>query len=110
MKFISAVVLLVAVAAAHAGVAPIDSAAVLAGPSGTVVRSGVAAYASPVAYAAAPYAAYAAAPIVRSGIVAAGPIAYAAVPAGSGLEGQWIPDITEKFYDDGSYKPHVYGY
>lgn len=30
--------------------------------------------------------------------------------AGSGHEGQWIPDINEKFYDDGSYRPeHHYG-
>ncbi|XP_050294699.1 uncharacterized protein LOC126734907 [Anthonomus grandis grandis] len=28
---------------------------------------------------------------------------------GSGIEGQWIPDINEKLHDDGSYKPHVYG-
>lgn len=31
------------------------------------------------------------------------------VPAGSGLEGQWVPDINEKLSDDGSYKPEIYG-
>lgn len=35
--------------------------------------------------------------------------------AGSGHEGQWIPDINEKLYDDGSYRPehhysHGHGY
>lgn len=29
---------------------------------------------------------------------------------GSGLEGQWIPDINEKLHDDGSYKPWIYGH
>uniref|UniRef100_Q7M478 Cuticle structural protein PCP9.2, post-ecdysial n=1 Tax=Tenebrio molitor TaxID=7067 RepID=Q7M478_TENMO len=92
------------------GLAPIDSAAVLQGPSGTVVRSGLAGGVvahSPLAYSA-PLAT--SAPYLHGGIVAAGPVAYAAVPAGSGLEGQWIPDINEKLYDDGSYKPHIYGF
>lgn len=30
-----------------------------------------------------------------------------AVPAGSGLEGQYINDNTEKLYDDGSYRPEL---
>ncbi|EFA07532.1 anti-diruetic peptide precursor [Tribolium castaneum] len=107
MNCLSAVVLLVAVAAANAGiVAPVDSAAVLSGPSGTVVRSGLAH--APFAYHGLHHA-YAA-PIAHHGIVAGAPLAYAAVPAGHGLEGQWIPDINEKFYDDGSYKPHIYGF
>ncbi|KAL3287498.1 hypothetical protein HHI36_001968 [Cryptolaemus montrouzieri] len=29
---------------------------------------------------------------------------------GSGIEGQYVPDLTEHLYDDGSYKPHVYGH
>ncbi|XP_044264817.1 uncharacterized protein LOC123011450 [Tribolium madens] len=29
------------------------------------------------------------------------------VPAGSELEGQYIPDHTESLYDDGSYKPEL---
>ncbi|RZC32142.1 anti-diruetic peptide [Asbolus verrucosus] len=111
-----------AVAAANAGLlaghlgvgAPVDSAAVISGPSGTVARSGLAvAHAAPLAVAhAAPYAvahgAIAAPYALAHGAIAA-PLAYA-VPAGSGLEGQWIPDINEKLYDDGSYKPHIYGF
>lgn len=31
------------------------------------------------------------------------------VPAGHGLEGQYIPNLHEKLYDDGTYKPYVYG-
>lgn len=31
------------------------------------------------------------------------------VPAGHGLEGQYIPSLHEKLYDDGTYKPQVYG-
>ncbi|KAK9872426.1 hypothetical protein WA026_017884 [Henosepilachna vigintioctopunctata] len=31
------------------------------------------------------------------------------VPAGNGLEGQWVPEISEKLHDDGSYKPEIYG-
>lgn len=27
---------------------------------------------------------------------------------GSGIEGQWVPDINEKLHDDGSYKPAIY--
>lgn len=30
-------------------------------------------------------------------------------PQGSGLEGQYIPDNLESLYDDGSYKPWLYG-
>lgn len=30
--------------------------------------------------------------------------------SGLGLEGQYIPDNTERLYDDGSFKPWVYGY
>lgn len=36
------------------------------------------------------------------------PIAYAAFPAGHGIEGQYIPDNLEKLYDDGSYKGEIY--
>ncbi|KAH1014957.1 hypothetical protein HUJ05_012752 [Dendroctonus ponderosae] len=28
---------------------------------------------------------------------------------GSGIEGQYVPDLTEKLYDDGSYKPGLHG-
>lgn len=60
------------------------SAGVLA-PAGPVFAAR--AFAAPVAYAAAP-------------------VAYA-VPAGSGLEGQYVPDNLERLYDDGSYKPEL---
>lgn len=66
-------------------------AAVVAAP-GTYVARAVApavAYAAPAAY-------------------AAGPVVVA--PAGSGLEGQYIPDNLESLYDDGSYKPWLYGF
>ncbi|XP_068895861.1 larval cuticle protein F1-like [Tenebrio molitor] len=128
MNSLSLAVFLVAVAAANAGLlagrlglglgAPIDSAAVVTGPSGQIVRSGLAvAHAAPLAVAhAAPLAVAHAAPYaVAHGAIAA-PLGLArshlayAVPAGSGLEGQWIPDINEKLYDDGSYKPHIYGF
>lgn len=110
---------------AHAGLiaaplagAPIDSAAVIAGPSGTITRSGLAAapLAAPAiaAYSAAAPLAYAApalaAPAYAAPAIAAAPLARILAPAGSGLEGQWIPDINEKLYDDGSYKPHIYGF
>lgn len=29
---------------------------------------------------------------------------------GSGLEGQWIPDINEKLYDDGQYRGELIGH
>ncbi|XP_030766351.1 uncharacterized protein LOC115890315 [Sitophilus oryzae] len=28
---------------------------------------------------------------------------------GSGIEGQYIPDLNAKLYDDGTYKPRLYG-
>lgn len=61
-------------------------------------------------------AAYPAAPFAYAAPAAA-PLAYAAAPApllvapeGSGLEGQYVPDNLESLYDDGSYKPWVYGF
>ncbi|EFA07531.1 ADFb like protein precursor [Tribolium castaneum] len=139
MNTLGLAVFLVAVAAANAGLlaghlgAPIDSAAVVAGPSGTITRSGLAvAHAAPLAVAHhAPIAVAHHAPIAVAhhaplAVAHAAPLAVAhapvvshraaqlglelSVPAGSGLEGQWIPDINEKLYDDGSYKPHVYGF
>lgn len=107
------------VAAAHASivglgaVGGVDSAAVIAGPSGTVARTGVLGLNAGII----------GAPLglglggvglgglglgglgLRSGLGLGGLI----VPAGSGLEGQYIPDINEKLYDDGSYKPQIYG-
>lgn len=77
-------------------------------------------YASP--YLAAPYAAvptvhgvvssaYGLAPSVYSHNLIASPLTASGYPllaAGSGLEGQYIPDYTEKLYDDGSYKGEIY--
>ncbi|KAF7267689.1 hypothetical protein GWI33_019177 [Rhynchophorus ferrugineus] len=37
--------------------------------------------------------------------VAAAPVAF--LPAAKGLEGEYVPDNTEKLYDDGSYKPEA---
>lgn len=70
--------------------------AVIQGPSGAVVRAGVAggAYIAGPGFGAygylGPYGAY--------GYL------------GHGYEGQWIPEYSEKFYDDGSYKPWLYGH
>lgn len=103
-------VLLVAVAVTNASViaggiaaGPIDSAVVITGPSGQVIRSGLAGIGTPLIAAGPLGAVGVAVPNVRiapSGLI---------VPAGSGLEGQWIPDINEKLYDDGSFKPQIYG-
>uniref|UniRef100_A0A6P7HBA7 Uncharacterized protein LOC114348617 n=1 Tax=Diabrotica virgifera virgifera TaxID=50390 RepID=A0A6P7HBA7_DIAVI len=42
------------------------------------------------------------------GVIAQYALPYAAVlPAGHGLEGQYIPDNLEKLYDDGSYTPQL---
>ncbi|GJQ86541.1 hypothetical protein Trydic_g10441 [Trypoxylus dichotomus] len=43
--------------------------------------------------------AYVATPLTASG--------YPLLAPGSGLEGQYIPDITEKLYDDGSYRADI---
>ncbi|EFA07530.1 uncharacterized protein LOC103313694 [Tribolium castaneum] len=116
MKTLCVVVFVGIVAAAHAsliglGHGGVDSAAILAGPSGTVSRTGHGIIAGPAAIGVGH---------VGVGVVAAAPLLvphHAAqlglelsVPAGSGLEGQWIPDVNEKLHDDGSYKPHVYGW
>ncbi|KAJ8977771.1 hypothetical protein NQ317_001682 [Molorchus minor] len=56
-------------------------------------------------------AAYPVAPIgIHAGIGLVGaPAAYGIAP-GSGHEGQWVPDYTDKLYDDGSYKGEYYGH
>ncbi|EFA07533.2 ADFb like protein [Tribolium castaneum] len=46
-------------------------------------------------------------PLLPARALVAAPFARLLVPAGSGLEGQYIPDHTEKLYDDGSYKPEL---
>lgn len=43
--------------------------------------------------------------LVASPLTASG---YPLLAPGSGLEGQWIPDINEKLYDDGSYHGEIY--
>lgn len=68
-----------------------------------------------VAPAVAAYAAPAPAPLAYAAPAPA-PLAYAApapvlvAPEGSGLEGQYVPDNLESLYDDGSYKPWLYGF
>ncbi|KAK9722404.1 hypothetical protein QE152_g19667 [Popillia japonica] len=57
------------------------------------------------------------APVFYSGAYPTAGLAYVATPLtasgypllapGSGLEGQYIPDITEKLFDDGSYRPEI---
>lgn len=88
------------------GAAGLDSAAVLAGPSGTVARTGL--VGGIVAPAIAAGHVVGAAPLVSQEALQLG--LELSVPAGSGLEGQWIPDVNEKLHDDGSFKPHVYGW
>lgn len=88
----------------------LGSHAVLSGPAGTVVRGGLAPAPALVA-------GHGVGVVAGHGV---GVIGHAGVWGGhgllghglegSGLEGQWIPDINEKLYDDGSYKPHIYGH
>ncbi|KAI4464846.1 dna-directed rna polymerase ii iii [Holotrichia oblita] len=71
----------------------------------------VSAYSTPVvsAYSAPVVSAYHAPAVART--LVASPLTASGYPllaAGSGLEGQWIPDINEKLYDDGSYKGEIY--
>lgn len=49
-------------------------------------------------------------PALGLGLGLAGPglTAKALGLVGSGIEGQWVPDINEKLHDDGSYKPAIY--
>lgn len=71
------------------------------------------AHAAPAVYSApAAYSIPVAVPVAHAGYKGYHPLA-----PGSGLEGQWVPDYTEKLYDDGSYKGeavpvygHAYGY
>ncbi|KAF7267688.1 uncharacterized protein LOC143201786 [Rhynchophorus ferrugineus] len=121
MNSLGFAIFLVLVATARAGYA---GGAVIAGPGGAVIRTGVAPgiVAPGLGHAGA---AAVIAPAVSAGYVAAGP----AIPGilagglygpglygagllgpGSGLEGQYIPDYTEHLYDDGSYKPYLYGH
>lgn len=59
-----------------------------------------------------PFSAYAYAPrfAPQSLLQGAGlPVAPPSLLQGSGVEGQYIPDNLEQLYDDGSYKPWLYG-
>ncbi|XP_066253658.1 elastin-like [Euwallacea similis] len=134
MFALSAIALLGALACANAGgiglglAGSVDSAAVIAGPSGTVSRTGLASV-GPIA---APGAIVAGAGLVGPGLISSAVVPGAVVGGhaglglgvglagpglaakvlgleGSGIEGQWIPDINEKLHDDGSYKPGIYG-
>lgn len=68
-----------------------------------IAAPGAAVVAAPGTY----YARAAVAPAVAA---YAAPVPYVVAPAGSGLEGQYIPDNLESLYDDGSYKPWLYGF
>ncbi|KAI4464848.1 dna-directed rna polymerase ii iii [Holotrichia oblita] len=104
-------------------VGPDGSVIVAANPAGRIVASenvgvGAVGYSAPVVPAVAPvvsaysapvvsayHAAFVGRALVASPLTASG---YSLFAAGSGLEGQWIPDINEKLYDDGSYKGEIY--
>ncbi|KAK9722400.1 hypothetical protein QE152_g19663 [Popillia japonica] len=103
-------------------VGPDGSVIVAANPAGRIVASETvgrsSGYSAPIVPAIAPVvSAYSApvvsayhAPVVAKTLVAS-PLTASGYPlfaAGSGLEGQWIPDINEKLYDDGSYKGEIY--
>ncbi|XP_030766354.1 spidroin-2-like [Sitophilus oryzae] len=127
MNTLGLTIFCVAVAVANAGY--YGGGAVISGPAGVIKASVAPGYVAP----ALGHAAAVVAPAVSAGYIAAGPAApgyVAAGPgyvggavygpgfygagygylAGSGHEGQYIPDYTEKLYDDGSYKPHLYGH
>ncbi|RZC33224.1 hypothetical protein BDFB_010874 [Asbolus verrucosus] len=128
MNSLSAVVFLVALAAAsasgilggHGAITGVGAPAVIAGPAGSIVRAGVAPAPAIVA-------GHAGLGLGGLGIGGLGGLGLGGIVGaggivaghggllghglvGSGLEGQWIPDINEKLYDDGSYKPHIYGH
>ncbi|XP_017774356.1 PREDICTED: uncharacterized protein LOC108561079 [Nicrophorus vespilloides] len=75
-------------------VAPIAPAVV----AKTIVAAPALVAAAPTFYAAAP--ALIASPVLPNG--------YPLLAPGSGLEGQYVQDINEKLYDDGSYKGEIY--
>ncbi|KAK9722403.1 hypothetical protein QE152_g19664 [Popillia japonica] len=104
-------------------VGPDGSVIVAANPAGRIVASetvgvGAVGYSAPVVPAIAPVVSAYSTPVVSAyhvPVVArtlvASPLTASGYPlfaAGSGLEGQWIPDINEKLYDDGSYKGEIY--
>lgn len=101
----SVATILLVVAAASASVIGglAGNGAIVVGPSGTVIRSGLGVVAPGLGLGLG---------LGHAGIVGpAGILSHGLlVPAGSGLEGQWIPDINEHLYDDGSYKPYIYGH
>ncbi|XP_045474048.1 uncharacterized protein LOC123680276 [Harmonia axyridis] len=123
MHALSSVVFLVVVAVASASVlgpAVLNGGATLIGPSGAVVRSGLIGaplgLASPLGLGlAGPLGLGLAAPLgvrvtaTNLRVAPAGSPVGVLVPAGNGLEGQWVPDISERLHDDGSYKPEIYG-
>ncbi|XP_063919535.1 isoniazid-induced protein IniB-like [Zophobas morio] len=114
MNTLCVAVFVALVAVAHGsgiglGLGGLGSAAVIAGPAGTVTTGGLGgAIIGPAGIAGAGILGHGiGAPLVTS--QAAAQLALQlSVPAGSGLEGQWIPDVNEKLYDDGSYKPHLW--
>lgn len=117
------------VAAAAASLHGIHGGSVIAGPSGAITANGLghAAVVGPTGPNLGGLGVIAAPGLVAArglglglgglGLGALGPLGLAAHVdvghgglVGSGIEGQWVPDINEHLYDDGSYKPHVYGH
>ncbi|MDN4163621.1 hypothetical protein, partial [Nocardioides abyssi] len=109
------VAIAVANAGYHAGVVGgLGAPAVITGPSGAVITSGVAhgGIVAPGIYGAGLGAAGAIiAPATAGAVVAPGlGLLGHGLLAGSGIEGQYVHDHSELLYDDGSYKPYLYGH
>ncbi|GJQ86536.1 hypothetical protein Trydic_g10436 [Trypoxylus dichotomus] len=98
-------------------VGPDGSTIISANPAGRIVSSetvgvGAVGYTAPVVPvpAVSPVISAYQAPLLARTLVASPLTAsgYPLLAPGSGLEGQWIPDINEKLYDDGSYRGEIY--
>lgn len=92
------------VATPHAFVSHTVPSAVVSGPSGAIV-----AHAAPSVVSARYATVNGYVPAVRT--LVASPLTASGYPlfaAGSGLEGQYVPDNLEQLYDDGSYKGEIY--
>ncbi|XP_045474033.1 uncharacterized protein LOC123680272 [Harmonia axyridis] len=126
MNSLGAITFFAIVAAASASLHGIHGGAVIAGPSGAITANGLghAAVVGPtganLGLGHAGIGLLGAPGLLAArglGLGAIGPLGLAAHLdvghgglIGSGIEGQWVPDINEHLYDDGSYKPHVYGH
>ncbi|XP_044747268.1 uncharacterized protein LOC123308601 [Coccinella septempunctata] len=124
MYTLGAITFFAVVAAASASLHGIHGGAVIAGPAGSITANGLghAAVVGPtglnLGHAGLGLGVLGAPGLLAArglGLGALGPLGLAAHLdvghgglVGSGIEGQWVPDINEHLYDDGSYKPHVY--